>query len=917
MLDNIIENKVKVFISSKCDNNRYTIMRRGLKELLLSTGLVEVYIFEDSASSSLCVEESYLKELDSSDLCIFIIDNSEEITEGILKEYTRAKTLAKRSMYLFCDEISKDKNKIQLEIEKQGLQKYKVIHEFSEIIHEAYRAIMQDITNIYKYKNKTSEQIKIQQVNEDSEIAMYKVKKIDSKGLQLTNKELLKGILNVEKIDEKELNEYDVLCAEFLKVVLRKQKINNDKFELLKNKILEMYSGNLKDLIGIRLEAVKLYYNGNVKECIQKLKNIIDKENDRVPKWILNDIAIDLRNLENIQDEVNNQIRFENDGQKYLNNCEESLYYPLIDRVDENRKKEILKRLINYQLESPYSTSIENIEYISNFISLCFYIALTNGSITHLRLTLDRIKETLLALNMRYDDHDMYVQTIKFLILTQDDKKIGKILRTYKNNIDVINCDDIDNIYNDIENTEIEYYKVISECILLQYFNLYFSDNQYNELFEKVCSNIRIWMDNDNRIINYGLHFFDVLKSNIQRGNNQIILTIALKVFDNQLKRFYDNALEVIQRLDYSNISKEEQEKLMKHLKKIIKEKDVKNSCNQLENAIIFFRKNSTLANKTNLDCFIENKMSEDFISIYKLEIEKINKKQKKIYIEKCIERIHKQNLEQGKNGVYSIGNSNEYSTIRNIIKYDNIILETKEIHKLMNVLVETICCDRQTINAKNNAIQLIIYLKKRFYEKRIWRKYGEIITNNKDNIICGKNVMFLDNESILSIKINMQLLYAIFNLTKEINEIDLIITAVQLRDIDKIRILENIYYFLEEIDYDKVENKLIEILLQYASIMVNETERDVRFWAAKCLIQLSYSTYKDIALQQLSNIMNSGNGELKIALISRIKEISLDDKNNEFVKFIINKGKVDNNFLVRRIALDYIKGENNSEDKK
>lgn len=567
MLDNIIENKVKVFISSKCDNGRYTIMRRGLKELLISTGLVEVYIFEDSASSSLCVEESYLKELDSSDLCIFIIDNSEEITEGILKEYTRAKTLGKRSMYLFCDESSKEKNKIQLEIEKQGLQKYRVIHEFSEIIHEAYRAIMQDITNIYKYKNTTNERIKIQQVNEDSETTMYKVKKIDSKGLQLTNKELLKGILNVEKIDEKELNEYDVLCAEFLKAVLRKQKINNDKFELLKNKILEMYNGNLKYLIGIRLETVKLYYNGNIEECIQKLKDIIDKENDKVPEWILNDIAIDLRNLENIQDELNNQIRFENDGQRYLNNCEESVYYPLIDRVDENRKKEILKRLINYQLESPYSISIENIEYIFNFISLCFYIALINGSITHLRLTLDRIKETLLALNMRYDDHDMYVQTIKFLILTQDDKKIGKILRTYKNNIDVINCDDINNIYNDIENTEIEYYKLISECILLQYFNLYFSDNQYNMLFKKVCSNIRIWMDNDNRIINYGMYFFDMLKSNIQRGNNQIILEIILKVFDNQLKRFYDNALEVIQRLDYSNISKKEQEKLMKYLK--------------------------------------------------------------------------------------------------------------------------------------------------------------------------------------------------------------------------------------------------------------------------------------------------------------------------------------------------------------
>lgn len=43
-----------------------------------------------------------------------------------------------------------------------------------------------------------------------------------------------------------------------------------------------MYNGNLKYLIGIRLETVKLYYNGNIEECIQKLKDIIDKENDKV-----------------------------------------------------------------------------------------------------------------------------------------------------------------------------------------------------------------------------------------------------------------------------------------------------------------------------------------------------------------------------------------------------------------------------------------------------------------------------------------------------------------------------------------------------------------------------------------------------------------------------------------------------------
>ena len=88
---------------------------------------------------------------------------------------------------------------------------------------------------------------------------------------------------------------------------------------------------------------------------------------------------------------------------------------------------------------------------------------------------------------------------------------------------------------------------------------------------------------------------------------------------------------------------------------------------------------------------------------------------------------------------------------------------------------------------------------------------------------------------------------------------------------------------------------------------MCNEEEIDIRFWATKCLIQLTYSTYKKIALYQLTNIMNSGSSELKITIISRLKQISLDD-NDEFIEFIINKAKVDNNFLVRKIAIDFNK---------
>lgn len=917
MLENIVENKVKIFISSRCDNGRYTIMRKGLKELLVNTGLVSVYIFEDAASSSFCVEDSYMRELESSDLCVFIINNDEDITEGVVKEYTKAKTLGKRAMYFFCDENSKVKTPMQKEIEEQGLQRYKVVHEFSDLIHEVYRGIIQDITNMYKNKNDISQNIRIEQVKEKSETIVYKIKKINRNGLQITTKELLKGIISTsDNIEEKKLNEFDLLCSEFLNVVLRRKKIDNEKFETLKTMILEMHEENLKKLINNRLEAVKLYYNGQIGECIEKLKEILGHKYEGIPEWMINDVAIDLRNLQNIHDEINNKVRFENDGQKQINNSEETVYYPLIDRIDENRKKDILKGIINYQLDSPYSRRIENINYIFEYITLCFYIALTNGSITHLRLTLNRIAETLLTFNFRYTNHDLYVQTIKFLILTQQDKEIGKLLRTYKSNIDVINSEDISKIYNDIQNTEIKYYKIISESILLKYFNFYFSDQQYKEIFEKTCDNINLWLDDDNRTIHYDYYYFDMLKNNLVRGDNKTICEIIIKTFNNKLKRFYDNALEILKRIDYSAVSNEEQEVVMQYLMNFIKEKDSRNNLKNLQNAIIYFRKETTVPNKNKLDVLIENNMSEEFVNIYKLETEEKNINHKKMYIKECIRRIHQQNMEQGKNGVYTSGAANDYITIRNIIKIDNIMMETKELNKLLETLVETLISERQTISAKNSAIQLMIYLKKKFYNKRIWKKYSQKIVEDSDIFISGKEDIFFDNESILLMKINMKLLCTIFDVKIKNEDLDLIVSIMQLEDFEKIEALKSIYYFLEDIDYRRIDNKLIESILQCVSIMSNESDIDIRFWATKNLIQLTYSEYQPRAFKQLIYIMNFGSSELKIAIISRAKEIACDGK-NEFIEFIINKGKADNNFLVKKVTLDYEKGENSVENKK
>ena len=71
-------NKVRVFVSSKCDNkddiengcNKYGVMRKSVKLLLEQTNICDVFVFEEGHSTSYNVEAAYMNHLEDSDLVI-------------------------------------------------------------------------------------------------------------------------------------------------------------------------------------------------------------------------------------------------------------------------------------------------------------------------------------------------------------------------------------------------------------------------------------------------------------------------------------------------------------------------------------------------------------------------------------------------------------------------------------------------------------------------------------------------------------------------------------------------------------------------------------------------------------------------------------------------------------------------------
>ena len=131
-----IEYKLRVFISSRC-GEKYTIARKALKKLLLSTGLVHVYAFEIAPASSEDPQSAYLQYIDDSNLCIFLVDNEDDVSPAVLSEEKRAKDKQLRLLYLFCDENKKEATPMQEELRSSFSQKYQVVHEFSDIVAAA------------------------------------------------------------------------------------------------------------------------------------------------------------------------------------------------------------------------------------------------------------------------------------------------------------------------------------------------------------------------------------------------------------------------------------------------------------------------------------------------------------------------------------------------------------------------------------------------------------------------------------------------------------------------------------------------------------------------------------------------------------------------------------------------------------
>ena len=914
----MLNDKVKIFISSRCrtKDTKYLVARSALKLLLEETGMVYVYGFESSGGSSREVVSGYLSQLEDSDLCIFLIDNDDDVPDAVMGEYTRAKELNKKSLYIFCDETSKTPTKMQGEI---GLSsKWDIAHEFAEVPPKAYYAVLNDIIDIYRgyCKRNLVEVDNRDNTDEVNNIALLTSFQVSTKKFNFSSFRKLRtefGNLyfrnfndwrNIQK-EQEDSTPLDSLCADLFLQIICKKALSFTTLGSLLAESQSIYGAEYNALLSARKEALEAYLSGNMHLCFEKLKAAYEeaKNNSAIPNWLLMDVLIDCRNINSIIDTSNGLFTFNCEWQQYINDNPETLYYPILDRFVDSHNKKIHEFLMQQKTDSPYTSRMGGLDNLFTDNAKAFVVAATNFSLTQLLCTRDRLTDSLTAWCSVYTDHHSFINLAHLLIIGQTEKDLQKDIDAfgYSQNISATNENDVKRLWDAVQMIPVGYKRNISRLILFQYFGYYFSDDNYAMLSSEIMAWLLEWKADKSRLHIYNEYIIEALVHNARRIDNDWLANFLSDMLSIDSSYFAYKLQKLITYIDIKKLSSDVAEKMISTLALLASSDSAIHYHTQVQYCLMLFRK-FIPAHSEIIDKTVEERFPDYFSNEYDLEINATDSEEIMRHISRYIAIIINRNEEQGKDGCYSGYSGDPFETLKNIIRIDKPSLTNAQIGSIIDAIIQTLSITTQTIDAQIASIELFLLLCNQFGKEFFEEKIEKLICIAESDT-TGHAYGFLIKDFVQTLYFNKVIMKLALGVNCYSELLTLLASYSEQTDYEIIKSLKAIDAFLDGNHLEHLEVKCVISLLQYVTSMSFNNKQEIRYYAASSLIKLVGSQYNDVVMEQLSRMMDTESSDMKIYIVSSIKTVANDQKG--YKDFILQKARVDNHYLVREAATE------------
>lgn len=908
---------INIFISSLCgeEDESFLIIRRAIANELIKTDFIgHVYRFEDQNSTSSGLHEEIISALRNSNVVLFLIDNRNKVSDGVLREWRYSEKINKKRLIIFYNSKNEYKTDLQKECEQKNIR-YQSIKCITEFIEVGYKAIINDIISVYN--NITND------VYLEKEVEKYRTTTpveyiIDTKSstdldfIEIKHKLKYKEVLINEvgnfinyplnNLNENKNNdEYEELMRNLFLVTTCSKKMEDINITELECFLREIHSEQISSLIINRWNAINEYFKGNINDTFEILKKIYDDLNENVvPAWLIQDILIDLMNIEAEYYLLKNEYIVKSEYREALNKSNHFLVYPVGDRLSNDIYKKLVNEYQSKAFESPNTFNIGTgiVAPIQNYID-ALTISIIYGSLTHYKLSVNLLKDIVVNYLINQKIGRFKMPAIKLALISKDFKLFEKMCSKNQGMLNVATDFELRDVFDvAIFNNQNEFE---FSLIIMTYLGYYFSEETFKEYYAKINSSIFKWFYNFKREVKYGDLIFNMYKGIVFRIKIYELINIVKLTYEQGIFRFLEDALDILYYANYKNLDEgfeNEFSSLLILLNNNINKLEMKD---KIINFTVYF------INKfPRIGEILETQITKwSHLDISKIFL--VNKKgQLSSIIEESIINFNERLENQGKNGKY---HGYFYSPANDLYRvvddYKNDQWNIKLLETLVDVISKFILNRNQSIDEKIETIHFLMKLHSKFS----WGKKKNVVIQGIKNILIQKEEVefskenFLSNTSIKDIKFNLHLLEVII-CTKEYEK-KLLETYKYffINDFSDIKIIEALLVFIDCYSgnlKDEIVDNLIHIVLSF----INHQEIEVRLKVIELLINFNSKKHQEIVESLIIEMFDKDDISLKIKVLRSSNKLSLECKN-----ILYNKERLNNNYVVK----EYLKEIDNA----
>ena len=435
----IPDERLRVFISSAQSNEggfAWGTVRRRIKDYLKECSYLNPFIIEDDASP-MKSEQRYQRQLLRADIVVLLVKG--EVRKGTATEYALATKHKKPLLIYFLDDGSiPELSAVEL---KKNIQitdycTYRSIASFDGIEKAVRKNVIESVICYFQDSTlhdseKTSDMDTLSLPNEAQQTKHSIPTKTDI-GLFSSSYNHIFDLLKLPQVKGQDVSEQSVLhdlgIAALNWLITGECAITDKDALKLIESVSSLYTNT--DWLVRRWDAIRHEIAGDIDGALSAESQALSlARSSNMPPWIIANILIDCRNIENEVFAKEGKMFAEGDGQKELNKLNTIVYLPVLDRYLGNIYNGLAKETEKFKMAKPGTIFFgTNIGSIINDVENYFFTALLYGSYSHMLIAREILFKVLYTYDELTGKDPLLFEAIRVLTLHGNAKTFKKIL---------------------------------------------------------------------------------------------------------------------------------------------------------------------------------------------------------------------------------------------------------------------------------------------------------------------------------------------------------------------------------------------------------------------------------------------------------------------------------------------------------